>query len=629
MPKPDSRDQITVPSIELRANASQQSYKKKSTNFAKNPTLLNETSLEGTTLDKRFRILERVGQGGMSEVYKAEHIMLQKMVAIKVLHKQQELESIERFQQEAKAISALDHQNIVKVYAFGASEQDRLYLAMDFLEGKSLSDILEAEQRLSWRRVVEYGIQIAQGLEQAHARGIVHRDLKPSNIIIDVDEYNNEIVKVVDFGIAKLTEESGKEVKDLTQDGNTCGSPPYMSPEQCMGETSDARSDVYSFGIMLYELLTGVRPISGRSALEMMTNHVEQTPEFFETSCPKAEIPASLETIVRKCLEKDRNDRYQSMSDIQRDLKQVGSNSDEETDLADSNQKALTTRKDQEKQQRRRTAILAVSIGGIILASSVALICSFYLPQKELTDLKSRVEKLNLESPKFPKEMAILVPQLIDKLEKNQDSASKLSVVRKLKKRILAEPDSIHKFLGMSELAQIYRKLGLDTDAADLENLTVGGLLQYGTSMRDARKNISEAQRALTKCATLCTQYHKSRTVTLSVMNQLFTAYLHDDNFAKAEQTARESIEIAKGGLPLEQCLAYFNLGNVLIEVGKISAAELAYREAWKHCLTVYAVDSELSKSISKQLIDCLQKLGKAEELKTVVKQLDPAQQQE
>ncbi len=628
MPKPDSRDQISVPSIELRPDASQQSYKKKSTNFAKNTSINNETSLEGTTLDKRFRILECVGQGGMSEVYKAEHIMLQKMVAIKVLHKQQELESIERFQQEAKAISALDHRNIVKVYAFGASEQDRLYLAMDFLEGKSLSDILEAEQRLSWRRVVEYGIQIAQGLEQAHARGIVHRDLKPSNIIIEVDEYNNEIVKVVDFGIAKLTEESGKEVKDLTQDGNTCGSPPYMSPEQCMGELSDARSDVYSFGIMLYELLTGVRPISGRSALEMMTNHVEQTPEFFETSCPEAVIPASLETIVRKCLEKDRKDRYQCMSDIHRDLKQVGSNSDEESDLADSNQKALTTKKDQEKQQRRRTTILAVTIGGIILATSAVLTCSFYLPQKELTDLKSRVEKLNLESPKFPKEMAILVPQLIDKLEKNQDSASKLSVVRKLKKRILAEPDSIHKFLGMSELAQIYRKLGLDADAADLENLTVGGLLQYGTSMRDARKNISEAQRALTHCASLCSQYHKSRTVTLSVMNQLFTAYLHDDNFAKAEQTARESIEIAKGGLPLEQCLAYFNLGNVLIEVGKISAAELAYREAWKHCLTVYSMDSELSKSISKQLKNCLQKLGKVQEVKSVLSQLEPVQQQ-
>lgn len=620
MPKPDSRDQITVPSIELRADSSLQSHSKK-TSLARNSGEANETSLEGTTLDKRFRILERIGHGGMSDVYKAEHIMLQKMVAIKVLHKQQELESIERFQQEAKAISTLDHRNIVKVYAFGASEQDRLYLAMDFLEGKSLSDILEAEQRLSWRRVVDYGIQIAQGLEQAHARGIVHRDLKPSNIIIEVDEYNNEVVKVVDFGIAKLTAESGKEVKNLTQDGNTCGSPPYMSPEQCMGELSDARSDVYSFGIMLYELLTGVRPISGRSALEMMTNHVEQTPEFFETTCPEATIPGSLETIVRKCLEKDRNDRYQSMLDIQRDLKQVGSNSDQESDLADSNQKALITRKDQEKQQRRRTMVLAAVLGSCILAISAALTCSFYLPQKELTDLKTQVEKINLKNPKFPQEMKVLVPQLFDKLEKNHDSASKLSVVRKLKKRIVAQPDSTHKFLGVSELAELYRKLGLDAEATDLENLSVGGLLQYGTSTRE-RKDNAEAQRALTHCASLCSQYHKPRTVKLSVMNQLFAAYLHDGNFVKAEQVARESIEIAQGGLPLEQCLAYFNLGNILIEVGKISAAELAYREAWKHCLTVYAIDSDLSKSISKQLINCLQKLGKTEELKSVLNQL-------
>src|SRR5579883_3021279 len=157
--------------------------------------------LIGSVIDGRFRIVSRLGKGGMSEVFKAEHLILQQMVALKVLlpRQQAKANSVDRFQQEAKAISSLDHPNIVKVHAFGVHQESRLYLAMDFLDGKSLSEVLEIEGALPWSRVLNLGIRIAEGLEHAHSRGIIHRDLKPSNIILQIDEKGNENPKIVDF----------------------------------------------------------------------------------------------------------------------------------------------------------------------------------------------------------------------------------------------------------------------------------------------------------------------------------------------------------------------------------------------------------------------------------------------
>ena len=621
MHKPDSRDRLSVPSFELKNGADKRQRPIESTPPKKLREEGAEASLEGTTLDKRFRILERVGQGGMSEVYKAEHIMLQKMVAIKVLHKQQEAEGIERFQQEAKAISSLDHRNIVKVYAFGASEQDRLYLAMDFLEGKSLSDILESEERLSWRKTVAYALQIAQGLEQAHTRGIVHRDLKPSNIIIETDEYNNEIVKVVDFGIAKLTQESGKEVKNLTQDGNTCGSPPYMSPEQCMGELADARSDVYSFGIMLYELLTGVRPITGRSALEMMQNHLEQTPAFFERSCPDAGIPNSLETIVRKCLQKERDDRYQSMAEIQKDLKLIGSYSDEENELEETNKKALGTTHEIERKERKKFVIAAAAAATTLAIGCSAVFYFCYLPQKELSDLKTSVEKMDLKDPKYIDKIGVQVPQLLNKLDEKQGKAPGMAVIRKLRKRINALPDGCNKWIGLSKLSEQFQRYGLEEEANDLINRAIGGLHIYGEEMRLKAKNYPEAQRALQHCVGLSIKYNKSKTFVLNVMNLLFTAYIHNDNFSRAEHISRSAIEYAlDGGNDLERCGAYFNLANVLHATKRYSEAELAYRESWKYSNQLG--NAALAKNIAVQLAENLRLQGKLEEAQSLQTQM-------
>lgn len=574
-------------------------------------------SLEGVTLDKRFRVLERVGQGGMSEVYKAEHIMLQKMVAIKVLHKQQEIEGIERFQQEAKAISALDHRNIVKVYAFGASEDDQLYLAMDFLEGKSLSEILEDEQRLDWKRALSYALQIAQALEQAHSRGIVHRDLKPSNIIIEKDEYKNDIVKVVDFGIAKLTAESGKEVKDLTQDGNTCGSPPYMSPEQCMGERADARSDIYSFGIMLYELLSGIRPISGRTALELMTNHMERVPEFFVQVCPEAHVPDSLEAIARKCLEKAKEDRYQSMTEIQKDLELVGSSSDEELSLEDTNRKAsevsLAT-----SRQKWLVKVIAAALAVIVACIAIGVALAFYLPRKNIDDMKSKVFEINLTDKDFSHKLDEALPPLLSAYKANDDKASQISIVRKLRKQLEALPPSMEKWLALSHLSTYLPKVGLDQDVDPLQKRILSGMQQLAAAA-EQQGQADRAEEAYKQWLKLATQYEQSRTYILLIHHVLAAHYMNRNNVARAEHICRNAVRISEGAPEREQCSTYMSLGNVLMVAGRYAEAEGAFRESLKHCLSFQGPDGDLTRNLTDLLSRSLRAQNKNAEAQKVL----------
>lgn len=281
----------------------------------------------GSTIDQRFLLLDHLGRGGMSVVYRARHLVLDRIVAVKLLHPKliNNEETRERFQQEARAASSLDHPNIIKVLAFGLDQGENPYLAMDFINGQSLSDYLQAsvtgetvaERQEFVRRVF---MQICDALHHAHSRGIIHRDLKPSNCILTVDENAplsrdfNLVVKVVDFGVARILPQAGKLDRRLTKDGSTCGSPPYMSPEQCTGDSVDARSDIYSLGCMLYESVTGQRPFVADTAAELMLQHLKSEPQA-PSELVKA-ISPQLEQIILRCLAKSPVDRFQSMAEL-------------------------------------------------------------------------------------------------------------------------------------------------------------------------------------------------------------------------------------------------------------------------------------------------------------------------
>ncbi|MFZ1919642.1 MAG: protein kinase [Terriglobales bacterium] len=271
-----------------------------------------------------YEIATPVGAGGMGEVYRARDTRLERTVAIKILKARQAetADGRERFDREARSISSLNHPNICHLYDVG--EQDGVrYLVMEFLEGETLADRLQ-KGALPLEQVFKYGIEICEGLEQAHRKGIVHRDLKPGNIML-----TKTGVKLMDFGLAKplappnsgLTETLATSPQPLTADGAVMGTFPYMSPEQVEGSEVDGRSDIFSLGAVLYEMVTGKRAFKGKSSLSICSAILERNPP--PVSSVKPMTPSALDHAVGRCLMKDRDERWQSVRDLSHELKWI------------------------------------------------------------------------------------------------------------------------------------------------------------------------------------------------------------------------------------------------------------------------------------------------------------------
>ena len=271
----------------------------------------------------KYRIVSLIGRGGMGAVYKVHQVFLGKEFALKVLdlHKRSDV-SVRRFQQEASTASQLQHANLVEVHDFGMFGDDQPYLVMDLVDGQSLSQILKKTGALSIDYTIALSIQLCFGLMYAHDKGVVHRDIKPANIMLlhpdeEVAEGN---VKIVDFGIAKLTQSEDGEIQSLTKTGEVFGSPLYMSPEQCKGTGIDKRSDIYSLGCVIFECLTGSPPFFGDTAMSTMMKKLSEQPVSLKEGSLGREFPVALEDIVRKCLAIKLEDRYQDLSRLIGDL---------------------------------------------------------------------------------------------------------------------------------------------------------------------------------------------------------------------------------------------------------------------------------------------------------------------
>lgn len=261
-----------------------------------------------------YKIVSKLGQGGMATVYKAHELSLNRMVALKVLSSQlsEDEAYIKRFQREAQAAAQLNHPNIVQIYAI-AEEQGVHYFAMEYIKGKSLADIRQEKGVMKPEDAVPIIRQVAEALAEAHKVGLVHRDIKPSNIMIDAAGR----AKVTDFGIAYVSYANTK----LTRDGSIIGTPEYLSPEQCEGKTVDQRSDIYSLGVTLYELLSGRTPYEADTPVSMLMKIVKG--EFPPLREVNPNVPESLQAIVDKMMLKDVQQRYQKMEEVIKDLQEL------------------------------------------------------------------------------------------------------------------------------------------------------------------------------------------------------------------------------------------------------------------------------------------------------------------
>lgn len=272
----------------------------------------------GKRLDGRYEIVSHIGEGGMADVYKAVDILDKKNVAVKILKKEfaENEEFLRRFRNESKAIAVLSHPNIVKIYDVGFTEKLQ-FIVMEYIDGITLREYIDSQRVLTWKDAVHFIVQILRALQHAHNRGIVHRDIKPQNIML----FTDGTIKVMDFGIAKFARDQSRTATD-----QAIGTVHYISPEQARGDVTDEKSDIYSVGVMFYEMLTGRKPFDTDNPVSIAVMHMQSYAK--RPRSIKPDIPLALEEIIMRAMEKDAENRYQTASDMIRDIEKFKDNPD-------------------------------------------------------------------------------------------------------------------------------------------------------------------------------------------------------------------------------------------------------------------------------------------------------------
>ena len=286
---------------------------------------------EGVLISERYRLEECLGQGAMGSVYRAEHVLMRKEVAVKLLRPEVvgQGEVVERFRREAQAAAHIDHPNICTATDFGEMDEG-FFLVMEYLEGHTLDVALVEDERFAIARALHIVALMCDAIQVAHDAGIVHRDLKPENVMLIERDGDPNFPKIMDFGVARVRigEDEDAESARLTRAGMVYGTPHYMSPEQAAGAEIDERADIYSLGVMLYEMLTGSLPFYDTNPAKIMAMHMTEEPPSVRRECPQARIPRSLDRLVQQMLAKEPEDRPASAAAVKRELERIAESSD-------------------------------------------------------------------------------------------------------------------------------------------------------------------------------------------------------------------------------------------------------------------------------------------------------------
>ena len=271
----------------------------------------------------RYKVLSQIGEGGMGVVYEAEHIEIEKKVALKVLRDDfsKRPEVVARFRQEARSAGKIGNAHIVDVTDFGQLDNGGVYFVMEHLQGRGLNEVIR-DENITVERGVYIVLQIAKALKAAHKMGIVHRDLKPENVFLVENDEEKDFVKILDFGIAKISDRDS-EGQRLTKTGMIFGTPEYMSPEQAAGKTLDHRVDIYALGCIMFEMFTGRVPFDGETFMAVLTQHMFEPPPELEDINPEACVPQEVKAVIYKAMAKDKEDRYSDMIELSEDLERA------------------------------------------------------------------------------------------------------------------------------------------------------------------------------------------------------------------------------------------------------------------------------------------------------------------
>jgi len=279
---------------------------------------------KGDIIGGAYEIIDLLGQGGMGNIYRARHNIMIEEYALKTLRAENLTDvSWKRFQKEAQAIGRMNHPNIVAIYNFGLHEGKIPYYVMAQLQGKTFHDLVLANGPMPVAEALPLFLEVCKGLGYAHKKGVIHRDVKPPNIVVLDQAQSGTRIKLVDFGIVKLSDDEGNPSQQLTNIGEVCGSPFYMSPEQCEASPVDARSDIYSAGCTFYEVLTGAPPFRGRNVVDTMLKHQSAIPAKLTVATGGKPFPPALEMIIAKMLAKAPADRYQTMEEVGQDIEKL------------------------------------------------------------------------------------------------------------------------------------------------------------------------------------------------------------------------------------------------------------------------------------------------------------------
>jgi serine/threonine protein kinase/Tfp pilus assembly protein PilF len=311
----------------------------------------------GSVINGQFQVAAYLGSGEMGRVYKVAHLETRKVFALKTISPEMADAKVlaKRLEHEAEAVRKLVHANIVSVYDVGVAENGAPYLVMDYIEGECLHVLLNSLGRVPQNRALPIFIQIAKGLTHAHEKAVIHRDLKPNNIIISKAPDGHELVKIVDFGIAKLADQESADKTKLTQDGELVGTPLYMSPEQCLGDEIDPRSDLYSFGCIMYETLTGSLPFNDENFVKVILRHLSlDAPPIPD----KFGVSEDMNRVILRCLEKHRDNRYPDADALLTDLHRIA-----------DGQGIIPHKRKAKKAARKRPPLVALVLGAIAVCS--------------------------------------------------------------------------------------------------------------------------------------------------------------------------------------------------------------------------------------------------------------------